>query len=202
MEVIMQFKAFEKGIEVNGRTVYAFVDGMGDFKSLGKQYMSDVGIGTMENGKWLFDIDGWYPQQAWLNGFVAVAREVGSGILYKIGCAIPANAEFPPWVTDIHSAIRSIDVAYHTNHRKNGVGCLYDAATDTLLEGIGHYGYERVPGKNLIISVSHNPYPCAFDQGIIYAMARKYDTKVTVVHDDSKPCRKNGAETCTYLISW
>ena len=36
----MQFKALEEGIEVNGQTVYAFVDGMGTFKSLGEKYMS------------------------------------------------------------------------------------------------------------------------------------------------------------------
>ncbi|GHV39160.1 hypothetical protein AGMMS49546_10750 [Spirochaetia bacterium] len=197
----MQFKAFEDNIEVNGRTVYAFVDGMGDFKSLGEKYMSDAGIGKMKNDKWIFDPEGWYPQQAWLDGFAAVSREVGDGILYKIGCAIPDNAFFPPWVTDIHSAIRSIDIAYHSNHRKNGK-VLFDEKSGTVYEGIGHYGYEQVQGKNLILSVSNNPYPCMFDKGIITAMAQKYDLKAIVFHDDSKPCRKNGAETCTYLVSW
>jgi hypothetical protein len=126
---------------------------------------------------------------------------VGDGILYKIGLAIPANAFFPPWVTDIHSAVRSIDIAYHSNHRKNGK-VLFDEESETIYEGIGHYGYEQVQGKNLIQSVSNNPYPCMFDKGIITAMAQKYDLKAIVFHDDSKPCRKNGAETCTYLVSW
>jgi hypothetical protein len=198
----MQFKAFEKGIEVNGQTVYAFVDGMGDFKSLGEQYMSGVGIGTMKGGKWIFDINGWYPQQAWLDAFATIAGEVGDGVLYKIGRAIPSNAQFPSGVVDMYSAIRAIDIAYHINHRKNGEGCLYDAETETVREGIGHYGYEQMPGRNFILSVSHNPYPCAFDRGIITAMAQRFDTKAIVIHDDSKPCRKNGAETCSYLVSW
>ncbi|MDR2552654.1 MAG: hypothetical protein LBD31_05760 [Treponema sp.] len=197
----MQFKAFEEGIEVNGQTVYAFVHGMGAFRSLGEQYMSASGIGRMKNGAWLFDYDGWYPQQAWLDAFAAIAREVGDGILYKIGYAIPCNAEFPPWITDIHSAVKAINIAYHMNHRKNG-GRLYNAQNGTLHEGIGHYGYERVPGKDLIVSVSGNPYPCVFDRGIITAMVQQYDIKAMVIHDDSKPCRRNGAETCTYLVSW
>jgi hypothetical protein len=198
----MQFKAFEEGIEVNGQTVYAFVDGMGNFKALGEQYMNGVGIGTMKNGKWLFDMNGWYPQQAWLDAFAIIAKEVGDGVLYEIGRAIPINARFPSGVNDMYSTIRAIDIAYHINHRKNGEGCLYDAETGTTREGIGHYGYEQMPGKNLILSVSHNPYPCAFDRGIITAMAQRYDTKALIIHDDSKPCRKNGAETCTYLVSW
>jgi hypothetical protein len=198
----MQFKAFEQGIEVNGQTVYAFVDGMGSFKTLGEQYMSSVGIGVMKKGKWIFDIDGWYPQQAWLDAFAMVAREVGDGVLYKIGRAIPTNAKFPSGISDMYDAIRAIDIAYHINHRQNGKGCLYDAETGTMREGIGHYGYEQMPGKNLILSESHNPYPCAFDQGLITAMAQIYDIRAFIIHDDSKPCRKNGAETCTYLVSW
>ncbi|GHV46810.1 hypothetical protein AGMMS49546_35490 [Spirochaetia bacterium] len=59
-----------------------------------------------------------------------------------------------------------------------------------------------MPGKNLIISVSSTPYPCVFDQGIITAMAQRYDLKAMVIHDNSKPCRKKGAETCTFLVSW
>ena len=52
----MQFKAFEEGIEINGQTVY---------------------------GKWLFGMDAWYPRQTWLDGFAAIPREVGEGVLYK-----------------------------------------------------------------------------------------------------------------------
>jgi hypothetical protein len=197
----VQFKAFEEGIEVSGKAVYAIVDGMGDFKSLGEEYMSGAGIGVMKKGRWQFDIDGWYPQQAWLDCFAAIACEMGDGILYKIGCAIPGNVEFPSWVSGIHSALQAIDVVYHISHRKNGSGCLYDKTTGAVHEGIGHYGYKWVPEKRLIISVNHNPLPCVFDRGIITAAARKYDPNAIVIHDDSQPCRKNGAETCTYLIS-
>jgi hypothetical protein len=201
MEVTVQFKSFEEGIEVSGKAVHAFVDGMGEFKSLGERYMSDAGIGTMAKGRWLFDIDGWYPHQAWLDCFAAIERELGDGVLYKIGCAIPDNVMFPPWSIDLYSAIRAIDAVYHSNHRKNGGDRLYDEATGTMQEGIGHYSYEYVPEKKLIVSVSNTPLPCVFDRGIFTAVARKYDAKAIVIHDDSKPCRKNGAETCTYLIS-
>jgi hypothetical protein len=50
--------------------------------------------------------------------------------------------------------------------------------------------------------VCDNPYPCAFDRGIITAMAQGFELQAKVVHDDAKPCRKQGAESCTYIASW
>ena len=114
---------------------------------------------------------------------------------------IPENAMFPSGVKDIASAIKLIDVAYHLNHRKNGK-VLFDINTGKMEEGIGHYGYEKIENRNMIISECMNPYPCAFDFGIIMAMARKFEIKANIAHDDSKPCRKNGADSCTYIITW
>jgi hypothetical protein len=108
----------------------------------------------------------------------------------------------PPWVVDRDTAIKAIDIAYHLNHRKKGE-LLFDINTGTMTEGIGHYGYEQDRfGKNQIVSVSHNPYPCAFDHGIITAMAHKFQPAALIKHDDTKECRSNGAETCTYNITW
>ena len=70
-----------------------------------------------------------------------------------------------------------------------------------MIEGIGHYGYNKLPDTNMIISVCNNPYPCSFDRGIITEMARKFQPYATVSHDDSKPCRNKGADSCTYVIS-
>jgi len=51
-----------------------------------------------------------------------------------------------------------------------------------------------------------NPYPCEFDRGIITAMARRFSPggsrQVCVEHDDEAPCRKQGAESCTYHVRW
>ena len=197
----MQFKSFEPGIEVNGPTVFSIIDGLGQFKTLAKKILLTAGIGKEENGELKLDMNGWYSQEAWLKAFEALSKEIGDSTLKKIGMKIPENAQFPPWVKDIDSAIKSIDIAYHLNHRKRNVP-LFDMNTGKMTEGIGHYGYERVPGKNLIVSECKNPYPCAFDNGIITTMAKKFQIKATVEHDESKPCRKKGADSCTYLITW
>ena len=197
----MQFKAFESGIEVNGQTVYSVVDGLGSFKSLAHDILLTVGIGTGTKTDYKIEIDGWYPQEQWLKAFDKIAQGIGNFTLKQIGLKIPENAKFPPWVKDIDSAIKSIDIAYHMNHRKKGA-VMFDPNTGKMLEGIGHYGYERIKGKNMIVSECRNPYPDDFDFGIISTMAKKFEIKANVVHDDSKPCRKNNADSCTYIITW
>ncbi len=197
----MQFKAFEQDIEVNGTTVNAIVDGLGRYKSLAKKYLLGVGIGIEENGELKIEKEGWYSHDSWLKSFEEIAKEIGDATLQIIGMKIPENAIFPSGVKDIDSAIKSIDIAYHLNHRKNGK-VLFDINTGKMEEGIGHYGYEKIENRNMIISECMNPYPCAFDFGIIMAMARKFEIKANIAHDDSKPCRKNGADSCTYIITW
>jgi hypothetical protein len=198
----MQFKPFEKNIEVNGQTVYAIVDGFKDFKSLAFKHLSAASVGDVDkDGSVKIKLNSWYSQEAWLKAFESISQVISSSVIYQIGLAIPKNAKFPPWVKDIESAIQSIDIAYHMNHRKNGKE-LFDPANGVMSEGIGHYGYQKIDGKNMILSVCNNPYPCDFDIGILTCMSQKYQPKAVVKHDDSKPCRKNGHDSCTYIIAY
>jgi len=197
----MQFVAFEHGIEVNGATINSVIDGLGTYKTLARDYLMKAGIGTMENGQYRLDLEGWYSHESWLKVFEKIAERVGDFALKQIGMKIPENASFPPWVKDIDSAVKAIDIAYHMNHRKSGK-VLFDPASGKMTEGIGHYGYEPVKGKNMIISECKNPYPCTFDLGIITTMAAKFGHNAKVAHDDTKPCRKKGADSCTYVVTW
>ncbi|MEQ9362831.1 MAG: hypothetical protein RIF32_01230 [Leptospirales bacterium] len=197
----MQFQPFEDGIEVNGQTVYAIVDGLGAFQSLAKRHLLAQGIGEESDDQLVIKASAWYPQAAWLKAFESIATAIGDGTLFKIGEAIPRNAQFPPSVTDIRSAVASVDVAYHLNHRKDGK-VLFDEATGQMSEGIGHYGYEAAEGRNEILSTCTNPYPCAFDRGILTSMARRFERGAKIVHAEGGICRNNGGASCTYIISW
>ncbi|NUP09836.1 MAG: hypothetical protein HOW73_27635 [Polyangiaceae bacterium] len=198
----MQFVPFERAIEVNGQTVYAVFDGFAAFKSIAADILTNEGIGELTaNRGFKVDAQGWYPQDAWLRAFERIAKKLGDPVLFSIGKKIPENAIFPPWVTDIDSAIRSIDVAYHLNHRRNGK-VMFDTESKEMTEGIGHYGYARTADKNEIVSVCENPYPCHFDRGILTTMALRFQPGAQVRHDDSKPCRNKGADSCTYVVQW
>jgi len=177
-----QFKAFSPTVQVNGETVLSVVEGLGAFKPTALQILADNGIKDPQPGQW-------YSQQAWLDAFKTISEKLGQVTLYSIGLKIPETAKFPPAIDSIEKALASIDVAYHMNHR---------------MGEIGNYKYEAT-GEKSARMVCTNPYPCDFDRGIIEAVAKRFRPKgalVRVKHDDSAPCRKQGAESCTYLIEW
>lgn len=198
----MQFKSFAPDIEVNGQTVWSIVDGFIS-KRTPSRVLADEGIGTL-NAEGLVEIDKshWYPQDAWLRAFEKISTTLGDHVLFSIGKRVPENATFPPWVVDIVSAIKSVDIAYHLNHRKAGK-VMFDTRDGAMIEGIGHYGFQPAAAPaRLIVSECHNPYPCDFDLGILTAMARRFQPLATVSHADAKHCRKAGGESCTYHVKW
>jgi hypothetical protein len=192
---LAQFEALDPRVEVNGETVLAVVAGMGVFKSAALQLLAENGIEFPEPGDW-------FPQQAWLNSFKVIAERVGDGTLRSIGRAIPEHAQWPPAIDSIRDALASIDVAYHLNHRIGG-RLLFDHATGTTREGIGHYRFEeRAPREALV--VCDDPYPCAFDVGIVEAVAERFceaGDRVRVEHL-GPACRRSGAAACSYRVTW
>ena len=77
---------------------------------------------------------------------------------------------------------------------------MYDSATRVMTEGIGHYRFERRGDKERAV-IAKNPYPCDFDFGIVTGDVARFAPQGRVVHDDRSPCRKKGADACTYLIT-
>jgi hypothetical protein len=190
---MVQFEAIDPRVEVNGETVLAVVAGMGAFRSAALQLLAENGIELPEPGRW-------YPQQSWLNAFKVIAERVGDATLRSIGRAIPEHAQWPPALESVKDALASIDVAYHLNHRI-GKQALFDQGT--LHEGIGHYRFED-RGARAAFVVCDNPYPCAFDIGIVESVAercRAADDRVRVEHADGR-CRKDGSAACAYRVSW
>ena len=177
-----QFRAFASGVEVNGETVLSVVAGLKGFTDAGLKLLAENGIENPQPGQW-------YSQQAWLNAFKSIAEGVGPSALKSIGNMIPANAQWPPEVDTIEKGLASIDVAYHINHRGGE---------------IGYYHFEST-GFRSGQMVCKNPYPSDFDLGIIEAVARKFAPEgafVVVRLDEMAPTRKQGADACTYWVSW
>jgi len=190
------------GVEVLGASVQAIVAGFQDASTLVSRLLLEQGMGKAgPNGKVIIEPETWYPANRMLSAFRQVAEEVGGGVQFQIGLKVPENAKFPPSVKDTETALASIDIAYHMNHRQAGKP-MFDPASGKMAEGIGHYLHTRVAGKNESVVVCDNPYPCDFDRGLITAMARRFQTAAFVLHDDTKPCRKKGGAACTYLVRW
>ncbi|TAG92639.1 MAG: hypothetical protein EAZ20_02375 [Bacteroidetes bacterium] len=180
-----QYKVFAPDVQVNGQTILSFVNALPTFK--------DDLNGILKNYS-LVDIkpDFWYSQESWLNAFKEIGEEFGEKTLFLIGKTIPESADFPPHIIDLQSALASIDMAYHMNHKG------------------GEIGYYKLVDFDInaqkAIMECKNPYPSHFDRGIITAMARKFKPEnvifLSIELDTSKPSRLNGDDSCTFNISW
>lgn len=178
------------------------IDGFGSFTLIANKILLEEGLGTDDGtGAVKFGANAWYPLELWLKALERIGSEFGNVLLFQSGMTTPKNAVFPPSVTDIHSALKCIDVAYHMNHAVRGES-MFSPHTGEMREGIGHYTYSHTPGKNLITMESTTPYPCDFDRGIIIAMAQRFQPTATILHDATKPCRKRGGASCAYHVAW
>ena len=177
-----QFKAFSPRVEVLGEVVLSLVNVMGAFKRLALGILAEHGINDPQP-------DQWYSQQAWLDSFKKIAEEVGPNTLYQIGRQLPAQHFFPPGIDSIETVLGELDDAYRKTHRGGEVG---------------HYRFQIV-GMNTGKMTCDNPYPCDFDRGIIQALAERFQpagSLVDVRHEDDAPCKKSGADSCVYTITW
>lgn len=194
----MQFKPLEPGIEVGGASLRAIVDGFSKYPSVAMKYLTKFGL--VKQGAEI-DPEGWYSQDAWLSAYEAIAKEVGINSLYSIGKAIVEVTQIPKHVNTIHAGLQSLDVIYHLNHRKNGK-VMFNPETGEMTKGIGNYHYKPMTGENCIVFMCDNPYPCDFDRGLVTGLAGRFEPQSSTRHDNDAPCRKKGADSCTYIVRW
>ena len=174
-----QFKALDSNVEVLGQSIMSVVNSLGDAAT---PILKKHGIHPLES-------DGWYNQQDWLNAFADFEKSNFMNLV-AIGMKVPDNAVWPDHVRTVHDALESINIAYGMNHRGGE---------------IGGYRYERT-GDRSGTMICENPYPSDFDYGIMYRILQKFrgtesDT-ILVRLDDSKPTRKKGGDSCTFLMEW
>lgn len=180
-----QFKAFAPGVEVRGDVVLSFVDVMGAFKSLAEGILEDNGIKDPSP-------EGWYLQQAWLNSFKTITEQIGPNTLFQLARQIPLSAGASKLygnIDTLETALFVLDEAYRSSHRGGEVG---------------HYIFVKT-GERSGQMHTMNPYPCDFDRGLLDSLTRRFEPVnpyLDVFHNDQAPCKKSGADSCTYTIAW
>ncbi len=189
-------------IDIIGAALQSFFGGLGSFQSIADRILSELQYGSQrEDGTYYFEPERWYPAGPNIRMFQILKEKVGANTLRQAGRSVPENAIFPPDIDTIQKGLAGIDVAYHLNHGQNGKP-LMNPETGEMQDVIGHYRLEEVPGKNEARIISDTPYPSEFDEGIVAAMARRFEPGARVTLDESQPSRLNGADTCTYLVRW
>ncbi|MFB6159688.1 MAG: hypothetical protein ABEJ61_00750 [Haloferacaceae archaeon] len=181
-----QYEAFDRGVEVQGETILAVVDRA--LARFSEAYRARGRAALAENGIRDPEPDEWYPQQAWLNTFEALADDLEPHLLDRLGEQIPSVSDWPNGVAGVEEGLRSIDEAYRRNHRGGD---------------IGHYRFERLDERTGRV-VCENPYPCPFDRGLVRAVARTYAPveSFVFVEERGDRCRRDGDDACAYTVTW
>lgn len=178
---MVQYEAFDSSVEVNGQTVLSVIEGVPSaFEQKASRILAENGIEDPQP-------DQWYSQQTWLNAFSQVDANIGESTLNQIGKSIPNNSEWPKDVDSVVGGLESINQAYQMNHRGGD---------------IGHYEAETVDKSTAHVECT-NPYACAFDTGIVKAVAQKFtDSGVLTITEIGDECRAESGDSCLYEISW
>lgn len=191
-----QFKSFEEGIENGGHELPVIALGnMSTSKQ--NEIRQKYGLKT-ESGSW-------NDLQSLLSALEEISYSLGEMNLFLIGKGVTEGANFPP-MDSLKTALESLDIAYHMNHRKNGE-VMFDPETGKMLEGIGHYILEKYDENQREAEVKcHTPYPSKFEEGILLAITRRFKPKdsirTKVALDSSKETKREGGESCTFIINW
>jgi len=191
-----QFVAINADVEVNTNSILSVVNSMPKGRDARLNILKKYNIDLVNND--------WHPQQDWLNAFQEIANTLGEMNLFMIGKAIIDHAEFPP-VKTLEEALRSLDIAYHMNHRLNGQ-VMFNPATGSMQEGIGHYRLLSFDDERQeAVLQCNNPYPSKFDEGIITQLVRRFKpsgSREVVLLDTTNGCRNTGGEACNFVVKW
>jgi hypothetical protein len=190
-----------KGIEVSGKVIYGLVQAFGQFKAVAGKYLLEEGIGQKgPDGLVVVDPATWYPLEAQLRALARFREEMGDSVVHQIGVSMMKSVEWSPAIKDVRTLLEGLDLGYHFNHRRQGQA-MGDLTTGQIkiMEGIGHY-WVRARADGTWEVEAENPYPCAFDKGMLFGGLRHLNAVAAILHDDSHPCRKRGQKSCVYVV--
>lgn len=184
-----EFSSYEpERVEVIGEVIQSFVMSFPEeMHDLGTAVLGEYGIGPVDPGRF-------YMAQPFLNAMRDVVQRIGRGMMTRVGEQIAMRVELPAHWDSLESALGGLDEAYHSKYRGGEIGNWKYV----------HGG--QVGGLTRVTMISSNHYCCAFDRGVLEGFAKRFRpagiADAVVRHEDSQPCRKNGADSCTYVISW
>jgi hypothetical protein len=179
-----EFESPDASYEVNRPVVEAFLAAFGAYKSRGEKVACrHFGIESLGA-----DASAYYRLQHHLDAMKELQEQFGNAFMRKVGAQIFDNAVFPPGIDSVEKGLAMVNVAYYMNHRNVPEG------------GIGGYHW-TAETEHRGVMVCDNPYPCAFDLGILETIAKRFAPAAKVTHEAGS-CRHEGGLACRYVVEW
>ena len=168
---------------VSGETVRLVLEGLGEHRKTSRNILSQYGLDRPRP-------DRWYAHDDLTELLRTIAARGGPFTLYNAGMYVADMTNFPPQIDSTEKAIQWLGSVHERSHRGRHIGAYTTAET----------------GMGSVAVVSSSLYPCDFDRGLIETTARRFrparSRRVSLVHDESSPCREDGGHSCTYSVQW
>lgn len=179
-----EFDCPDIGITVTRGVVDSFLAAFGAYKARGEKVVArHLGTAALTE-----DPNATYSAVKFLGAMAELQEQFGGPFMMKVGSFIFDKAVFPPGIDTLTKGMELVGVAYYMNHSKEAEG------------RIGGYHWSAT-GERSGRMMLDNPYPCAFDLGIIGTIARRFEPTAKVEHEPG-PCRHEGGDTCVYRVEW
>ncbi|MFC7141028.1 hypothetical protein ACFQMA_14480 [Halosimplex aquaticum] len=169
-------------MDVAGEFVAAVVEGVekfsADAREPAQRAFRDRDLATARPGEW-------YPLSSYVHAVEAVHGLVGDHAVHALGQRIARAVAFPEGVESVPDALDALDDVCRDRHRGGDVG---------------GYAFRQIGDEDGRIEC-HTPYPCAFDRGVVEGTAVAHADGFVCVCEVGA-CRAEGADRCTYDVSW
>lgn len=168
-------------VRVDGRSVERFLDGVerasAPDREVAETTLADCGVASVQSGEW-------YPLSAVLDAVETVVEASGTDALVAGGQRCGEVAAADADATTVPGALAALDGAYRRHHRGDA----------------GGYSFRQIGPTDGRVECS-TPYPCVLDRALVEGVARAtVDGYVRLA--EVSTCRDDGADRCTYELSW
>jgi hypothetical protein len=133
----------------------------------------------------------WYLLQPVLDALRVIEERFGYQILSQVGQEAASRAPIPSEIRTFKECMTALNAIIQKMHRHGSPGG-YDIQEEI---GSGFIRYKVT---------ASTPFPCSLTRGYLEAFAKRFaheKAEILTRHDENLPCRRKGAETCTYVIS-
>ncbi|WP_436931831.1 hypothetical protein [Halosimplex halobium] len=170
------------GMEVTGEWVRAVAAGVEKFSADSREpalvVLEDADLVGADSGEW-------YPLAGYVDAVASIHDIVGDQAVHALGQRIARAVSFPDDTEGVAAALTALDVVCRAGHRGGDPG---------------GYAFRQIGTADGRVEC-RTPYPCAFDRGIVEGAAVAHaDGFVRVCEVGA--CRSEGADRCTYDVSW
>lgn len=130
------------------------------------------------------DPGAWYPLAGCLRVVDSVLIARGSATVERIGEGLVGIVEWPAPLETVPETMETLGAHYERTHRGDA----------------GTVAFERTGATTGRVRCG-TPYPCPLERGIVRGLARRIGTGLVTVTEVGH-CRREGADSCTYELSW